>query len=79
LAIAGRGGVSPAPDTPLNSENISNENSAQASIPEPLETSQGTIQPARGIMVTKSGKIVLTAYRTNDVGERIPEIRSNCN
>ncbi|MFM2313153.1 MAG: hypothetical protein RLZZ04_2429 [Cyanobacteriota bacterium] len=79
LAIAGRGGVHPAPDTPLNSENIKNENPAQASIPQPLETSQGKIQPARGIKVTKSGKIILTAYRTNNAGERIPEIKPNCN
>jgi large exoprotein involved in heme utilization and adhesion len=79
LAIAGRGGIHPAPDAPLNSEHISNENPAQASIPQPLETSQGRIQPARGIKVTKSGKIVLTAYRTNNAGERIAEIKPNCN
>jgi filamentous hemagglutinin family protein len=79
LAIAGRGGISPAPDAPLNSEHISNENPPQASIPEPIETSQGKIQPARGIMVTESGKIILTAYRTNNAGERIPEIKPNCN
>jgi filamentous hemagglutinin family protein len=79
LAIAGRGGITPSPDAPLNSENISNENPAQASIPEPIETSQGKIQPARGIMVTESGRIILTAYRTNNAGERIPEIKPNCN
>jgi hypothetical protein len=78
LAIAGRGGITPAPDAPSNSESISNEKPAQASIPETLETSQGKIQPARGIMVTESGKIILTAYRTNNAGERIPEIRANC-
>jgi filamentous hemagglutinin family protein len=78
LAIAGRGGVSPAPDAPLNSESISNQNPAQASIPQPLETSQGKIQPARGIEVTESGKIVLTAYRTNNAGERISEGKINC-
>jgi filamentous hemagglutinin family protein len=79
LAIAGKGGISPAPDAPLNSENISNENPAQVSIPRPIETSQGKIQPARGIMVTEAGKIILTAYRTNNAGERIPEIKPNCN
>jgi filamentous hemagglutinin family protein len=79
LAIAGKGGISPAPDTPLNSENISNENPSQASIPQPLETSQGKIQPAMGIKVTKSGKIVLTAYRTDNAGERIPNIKTSCN
>ena len=81
LAIAGKGGVPPAPDTPLNSENIisTEQNSAAFAIPQPIETSQGKIQPARGIKVTKSGKIVLTAYRTNNAGERIPEIKPNCN
>jgi hypothetical protein len=78
LAIAGRGGIHPAPDTPLNSESISNENPAQVSIPQPLETSQGKIQPARGIKVSESGKISLTAYRTDNAGERIPEIKPNC-
>jgi filamentous hemagglutinin family protein len=78
LAIAGRGGVSPAPDAPLNSEHISNQNSPVAAIPQPIETSQGKIQPAMGIKVTKSGKIVLTAYRTNDAGERISEGKINC-
>jgi large exoprotein involved in heme utilization and adhesion len=78
LAIAGRGGVTPSPDAPLNSENISNENPPQASIPEPIETAQGKIQPARGIKVTKDGRIILTAYRTNNAGERIPEIKPNC-
>ncbi|MGL6343162.1 MAG: beta strand repeat-containing protein, partial [Waterburya sp.] len=78
LAIAGRGGVHPAPDAPLNSENISNENPAQATIPQPLETRQGKIQPAMGIKVTESGRIVLTAYRTDNAGERIPEEKINC-
>jgi filamentous hemagglutinin family protein len=80
LAIAGKGGVPPAPDTPLNSENIisSEQNSAAFAIPQPIETSQGKIQPARGIKVSKSGKISLTAYRTNNAGERIPEIKPNC-
>jgi large exoprotein involved in heme utilization and adhesion len=78
LAIVGRGGVSPIPDAPLNSEKISNQDSSVAAIPQPIETSQGKIQPARGIKVTKSGKIVLTAYRTNDAGERIIEGKVNC-
>ncbi|MEY2834065.1 MAG: hypothetical protein RLZZ574_3325, partial [Cyanobacteriota bacterium] len=80
LAIAGKGGVPPAPDTPLNSENIisSEQNSAAFAIPQPIETSRGKIQPARGIKVSESGKISLTAYRTNNAGERIPEIKPNC-
>jgi filamentous hemagglutinin family protein len=80
LAIAGKGGVTPAPDAPLNSENIISpeQNPAAFAIPEPIETSQGKIQPARGITVTESGHIVLTAYRTNNAGERIPEGQINC-
>jgi hypothetical protein len=61
-------GVTPSPDAPLNSENIGNENPPQASIPEPIETAQGKIQPAMGIKVTKDGRIILTAYRTNNAG-----------
>jgi hypothetical protein len=80
LAIAGKGGIIPAPDAPLNSENImSGEQSTAAStIPQPIKTSQGQIQPARGIIVTKLGKIILTAYRTNSAGERIPQGKINC-
>jgi filamentous hemagglutinin family protein len=80
LAIAGKGGVTPAPDAPLNSENIISpeQNPAAYAIPEPIETSKGKIQPARGIKVTKSGRIILTAYRTNNAGERIPEAQVNC-
>jgi large exoprotein involved in heme utilization and adhesion len=80
LAIAGKGGVTPTPDAPLNSENIISpeQNPAAFAIPEPIETSQGKIQPARGIRVTKSGNIILTAYPTNNAGERIPEGQINC-
>jgi filamentous hemagglutinin family protein len=80
LAIAGKGGVTPAPNTPLNSENLirPEQNPAAYAIPEPIETSQGKIQPARGMTVTESGHIVLTAYPTNNAGERIPEGQINC-
>jgi large exoprotein involved in heme utilization and adhesion len=80
LAIAGRGGVSPKPDAPLSSANIidSQGDYQQTSIPEPIETAQGKIQLARGIKFTKDGRIILTAYPTNNAGERIPEIEPNC-
>jgi hypothetical protein len=80
LAIAGKGGIPLTPDAPLNSENImlGDRTASASTIPQAIKTSQGKIQPARGIMVTKSGKIVLTAYRTNNAGERIPEIKPNC-
>jgi hypothetical protein len=82
LTIKGKGGVPPAPDLPLNSQSISINDEIDptiSAIPEPIETSIGKIQPARGIKVTKDGRVILTAYRTNNAGERIPEIKPNCN
>ena len=80
LTIEGKGGIPPAPDLPLDSHNISvnGQSNTTFSIPEPIETSQGKIQPARGVKVTESGEIILTAYRTNNRGERIPERSINC-
>ena len=79
LSIGGKGGVPPAPDLPLISENILDrtESNATIEIPEPIETGIGKIQLARGIEVTDEG-VKLTAYRTNDAGERLPEIKANC-
>ena len=79
LAITGKGGVPPAPELPLDSFNIDNDAINPVSvIPAPIETSQGKIQPARGIEVTEFGVIRLVAYRTNDAGDRLPEIKPNC-
>jgi hypothetical protein len=36
------------------------------------------IQPARGIKITEDGGVILTAYPTNNAGERLPEGRINC-
>ena len=80
LDIVGKGGVPPAPDLPLNSLNtITNgETNPTSTIPAPIETSKGKIQPARGIEVTPDGVIRLTAYRTNNAGVRLTEIKQNC-
>ena len=77
LRITGKGGIPPSPDLPLNSHNIF-INGETSTIPLPVETSRGKIQPARGIAVTESGKVILTAYRTNNSGERIAEFSVNC-
>ena len=79
LTISGRGGVPPAPDLPLTSTNIvdNDELDRAIDIPEPLETAKGYIQPARGIKVTPEG-ISLVAYRTDGKGDRIIEPRSSC-
>ena len=80
LNIVGKGGVPPAPELPLNSLNtVSNgEMNPVSNIPAPIETSKGKIQPARGIEVTPSGVVKLTAYPTNNQGDRRPEIKPNC-
>ncbi|MGL6337841.1 MAG: beta strand repeat-containing protein, partial [Waterburya sp.] len=80
LVINGKGGIPPAPDQPLTSQNliINGEITSASAIPEPIETSQGKIQLARGIKVTNDGRVILTAYPTNNAGERIPEGRMNC-
>ncbi len=80
LNITGKGGIPAEPGLPLDSQNVSinGETNPTSAIPAPIETSQGKIQPARGIKVTESGEIILTAYRTNNSGERIPEIKPNC-
>ena len=80
LNIKGKGGVPPAPELPLNSQNIIIEGEYTEEIsatPQPIETSKGFIQPARGIKKTEEG-IILTAYRTDNQGDRLPEIKPNC-
>ena len=80
FSILGKGGIPQTPDSPLSSRNImtNGEINPTSTIPQPIETSQGKIQPARGIKVTESGEIVLTAYHTNNSGDRLPEIKRNC-
>ena len=79
LTVKGKGGVPAEPGLPLNSLNITvnGENNPTSTIPAPMDTAQGKIQPARGIKVTESGEVILTAYLTNNSGDRIPETR-NC-
>ena len=45
----------------------------------PVKTSQGDIYPARGVVKTKDGKVVLTAYATNKNNQdRIPSNILGC-
>ena len=80
MSINGKGGVTPDPRLPLSSLNVATDNGINSIsvIPAPLETSRGKIQPARGIEVTESGTIVLTAYHTNNAGERLSSGKQNC-
>ncbi|MGK7895377.1 MAG: filamentous hemagglutinin N-terminal domain-containing protein [Xenococcus sp. (in: cyanobacteria)] len=85
LTVKGKGGVSPLPTEPLDSENILVEEeitpaNIQANYPEikPIATSQGEIYPARGIIKTQEGKIILTAYSTDNLNDRTPNISADC-
>ena len=80
FVIRGKGGIPAAPDLPLDSNNITinGKTSSTSTIPEAVETSQGKIQPARGVEITESGEVILTAYRTNNQGERISQDKRNC-
>ncbi|MGL6344832.1 MAG: filamentous hemagglutinin N-terminal domain-containing protein, partial [Waterburya sp.] len=80
LVVNGKGGIPAPPDQPLTSQNllINGEITSASAIPEPIETSKGKIQLARGIKVSEDGRVILTAYPTNNAGERLPEGRTNC-
>ncbi|MGL5795960.1 MAG: filamentous hemagglutinin N-terminal domain-containing protein, partial [Waterburya sp.] len=80
LIVRGKGGMPITPDQPLTSQNllINGEITSASAIPEPIETSQGKIQLARGIKVSEDGGVILTAYPTNNAGERLPAGRINC-
>ncbi|MEM9506404.1 MAG: filamentous hemagglutinin N-terminal domain-containing protein [Cyanobacteria bacterium P01_E01_bin.35] len=81
LIVNGKGGILPAPDLPLNSLNIfvSDQSTINdATIPPAVITSSGKIQPARGVRVNDSGEIQLTAYHTDNSGNRLTNKQHNC-
>ena len=82
--IKGKGGVPPQPVETLNSDNILVN--GQIALPDqqvqnyeirPIKTSAGDIFPARGIVKTVDGEIILTNYPT-DHNSRTPHISRNC-
>ena len=85
FTIKGKGGLPPQHIEPFNSETMLEEeeitnSNIPANYPEikPIKTSIGDIYPARGIIKTKEGKIILTAYPTNNINSRTPDIPDNC-
>ena len=44
----------------------------------PIKISIGDIYPARGIIKTENGEIILTAYPTKDINTRTPHKSANC-
>ena len=80
LTVSGKGGVPSIPESPLDSDNIylDAQTNSVSTTPQLVTTSQGKIQPARGIEIAPDGTLVLTAYRTNNAGDRLPETKLNC-
>ena len=78
FSIQGKGGVPPAPESPLSSNNISTGGDRISNIPAAIETGRGKIQPARGIRMKADGSVVLTAYHTNNAGVRITQSEIDC-
>jgi filamentous hemagglutinin family protein len=88
LLLTGKGGLSASPVAPLSSESIIEgqasatkvENHQETSLANlAIATSRGKIIPARGIMKTKDGHIVLTATPNQEDASRLPNGSSNCN
>jgi large exoprotein involved in heme utilization and adhesion len=83
LNILGKGGIPPEAIEPLQADNIIIDQKFVANyIPpeiKPIETDNGDIYPARGIIKTADGGIILTAYPTENIPTRTPIIKPNCN
>ncbi|MEM9273592.1 MAG: filamentous hemagglutinin N-terminal domain-containing protein [Cyanobacteria bacterium P01_F01_bin.143] len=83
FVVKGKGGVPPAPTAIIPDESlvIDGELINPDSIPvtiKPFATAQGNIYPARGIMKTADGQIILTAYPTDTKNTRTPNDLLGC-
>jgi filamentous hemagglutinin family protein len=70
-----------SPSVPLSKgeENaVSSQINAESTEIKPISTSHGDIYPARGIIKTADGRVILTAYPTDNV-TRVPNRSVNCN
>ncbi len=45
----------------------------------PIKTDRGDIYPARGVIKTEDGRIILTTYPTENIYTRTPHKSANCN
>ncbi|MGL5835344.1 MAG: filamentous hemagglutinin N-terminal domain-containing protein, partial [Waterburya sp.] len=78
LVVNGKGGVAPESSSPLSSENLLAAGRVQnQALIQPLQTASGEIMPARGVIKTPSGKIVLTPYPTEN-NRRVFQGKANC-
>ncbi len=83
--LKGKGGLPRLPSEPFDSETLLVDEqittpNPQTQLPEirPIKTSLGDIYPARGIIITEDGKIILTTYPTDKLNTRTPQITANC-
>ena len=44
----------------------------------PIKTSIGDILPAKGVIKTEDGQVILTAYPTDKIDTRTPHVSPNC-
>lgn len=84
LIVRGKGGIPPQPIEPFGFDGILvNGRIAEPSLQthdseiEAIKTEIGII-PARGVLVKESGEVVLTAYPTDKIDTRTPQITANC-
>jgi large exoprotein involved in heme utilization and adhesion len=57
---------------------VSSQINAESTEIKPISTSYGDIYPARGIIKTADGRVILTAYPTDNVATRTPTPKANC-
>ena len=85
LVIKGKGGVPPEPTEPMYSDAIlvngqltNLDPEVQSQNIKPIKTSIGDIYPARGVIVHEDGRVTLTAYPTDGIDSRTPQISPSC-
>jgi filamentous hemagglutinin family protein len=81
LNIGGKITAFSSPSVPLGKgeENaVSSHINPESAEIEPIRTSKGDIYPARGIIKTADGRVILTAYPTENIATRTPTPKPNC-
>ncbi|MDJ0900948.1 MAG: filamentous hemagglutinin N-terminal domain-containing protein [Xenococcus sp. MO_188.B8] len=85
LTVKGKGGIPPVPTEPFDSDTLLVDEQNITSKPQthypeikPIKTSIGDIYPARGVIKTEDGRVILTIYPTDNINTRIPQISANC-
>ena len=87
LTVKGKGGIPPLPTDPFDSDTILvDEQNTTPNLQthrqypdiKPIKTSIGDIYPARGIIKTEDGQVILTRYPTDNINTRTPHISANC-